>query len=39
MGEIRNVRIADTMLGREDHGIMTFQLCLEFGGCWWEDMQ
>lgn len=35
MGEIRNVRIADTMLGREDHGIMTFQLCLEFGGCWW----
>jgi hypothetical protein len=37
MGEIRNAKITATMLGREDHGIMTFQLCLEFRGCgcWW----
>lgn len=41
MGEIRNARIKDTFLGREDHGIMTFQLCLEFGGAdvGGEDMQ
>lgn len=37
MKEIKNAKITETMLGREDHGIMTFQLCLEFGGCvcWW----
>lgn len=32
MGEIRNAKITDTMLGREDHGIMTFMLYLEWGG-------
>ena len=31
MGEIRNAKITGTMLGREDHGIMTFMLYLEFG--------
>lgn len=31
MGEIRNAKITDTMLGREDHGIMTFMLYLEWG--------
>jgi hypothetical protein len=34
--EIRNAIITNTMLGREDHGIMTFEICIEFGGsgCW-----
>lgn len=31
--EIRNAKITSTMLGREDHGIMTFLLFVEFGGC------
>ncbi len=31
--EIRNAKITSTMLGREDHGIMTFLICVEFGGC------
>ena len=31
--EIRNAKITSTMLGREDHGIMTFMICVEFGGC------
>lgn len=31
MSEIRNAKITDTMLGREDHGIMTFMLYLEWG--------
>ena len=30
---IRNARITSTMLGKEDHGIMTFFLFVEFGGC------
>lgn len=32
---IINARITDTMLGREDHGIMTFSIGVEFdgGGC------
>lgn len=35
MGEIRNAKITGTMLGRQDHGIMTFMLQLEWvgGGC------
>ena len=32
MSEIKNAKITDTMLGREDHGIMTFMLYLEWGG-------
>ena len=32
MGEIRSAKIADTMLGREGHGIMTFILYLEWRG-------
>lgn len=34
--EIRNARITNTMLGREDHGIMTFMIYVdisESGGC------
>lgn len=31
--EIRNAKITSTMLGREDHGIMTFMIFIEFGGC------
>ncbi len=31
--EIRNAKITSTMLGREDHGIMTFMIFVEFGGC------
>ena len=31
--EIKNAKITGTMLGREDHGIMTFMLYIEFGGC------
>lgn len=30
--EIVNAKIAETMLGREDHGIMTAMLTLDFGG-------
>lgn len=33
MGDIVNARIASTMLGKEDHGIMTFMLHLDFDGC------
>ncbi len=29
--EIKNARIRSTMLGREDHGIMTFMIFVEFG--------
>lgn len=29
---IRNARITETMLGREDHGIMTFTIFIEFYG-------
>lgn len=31
--EIKNARIKSTMLGREDHGIMTFMIFVEFGAC------
>lgn len=33
--EIRNAKITSTMLGREDHGILTFMVFVEFGcsGC------
>jgi len=30
--EIRNAQITETMLGREDHGILTFYICVRFGG-------
>lgn len=30
--QIRNAQIVDTMLGREDHGIMTFYIYVTFGG-------
>lgn len=30
--EIRNAKITSTMLGREDHGIITFVIYIEFGG-------
>lgn len=29
---LENARIESTMLGREDHGILTFYLMLDFGG-------
>lgn len=32
--EIKNARIDSTMLGREDHGIMTFIIQLSFGNCY-----
>lgn len=32
MGEIRNAKITGTMFGREDHGVMTFMLYLEWVG-------
>lgn len=32
MVEIRNARILDTFLGREDHGIFTFYITLDVGG-------
>ena len=32
MTEIRNARIKSTSLGREDHGIMTCYLHLDYGG-------
>lgn len=32
MIETRNARITSTMLGREDHGILTFFLFLDYGG-------
>lgn len=35
--EIKNAKITNTMLGREDHGIFTFAICVEIGGggcCW-----
>lgn len=31
--EIKNAKITSTMLGREDHGIMTFIIFVEFDGC------
>lgn len=31
--EIRNAKITGTKLGREDHGIMTFMIFVEFAGC------
>lgn len=31
--EIKNARITKTLLGREDHGIMTFMLFVEFDEC------
>lgn len=30
--KIRNAKIRSTMLGREDHGIFTFMIFVEFGG-------
>ena len=30
--EIKNAQIKSTMLGREDHGIMTFMIFVEWGG-------
>ena len=30
--EIRNARIKSVKLGREDHGIMTFMIFIDFGG-------
>lgn len=32
MSEIKNAKIESTMLGIEDHGIMTFMLYLDYGG-------
>ena len=32
MNETKNARIESTMLGREDHGIATFMLDLDYGG-------
>lgn len=31
--EIKNAQIVSTMLGREDHGIMTFMITIKFGAC------
>jgi hypothetical protein len=31
--EIKNAKITSTMLGREDHGIMTFMIFVEFDVC------
>jgi len=31
--EIKNAQIKRTMLGREDHGIMTFMIFVEWDGC------
>ena len=31
--EIRNAQITSTMLGREDHGIMTFMIFVKFNDC------
>ena len=31
--EIRNAQITNTMLGREDHGIFTFMIYIQFGAC------
>lgn len=31
--EIKNAKITRTMLGREDHGIMTFMIFVEFDKC------
>jgi hypothetical protein len=31
--EIKNAKITSTMFGREDHGIMTFMIFVEFDGC------
>lgn len=31
--EVRNAKITDTKLGREDHGIFTFMIFVEFGHC------
>lgn len=33
MSEIKNAKITSTMLGREDHGIMTFMIFVEFDKC------
>jgi hypothetical protein len=30
--ETKNARISSTMLGIEDHGIMSFSICLDYGG-------
>ena len=30
--EIKNAKIKSTMLGKEDHGIMSFMLYLDYGG-------
>lgn len=32
MAEIKNARIVSTMLGREDHGIATFEIFVKFSG-------
>lgn len=31
--EIKNAKIINTMLGREDHGIFTFMIYVQFDGC------
>lgn len=31
--KIKNAKIVSTQLGREDHGIMTFLIFVEFDGC------
>ena len=33
MAEIKNAKIVKTMLGREDHGIMTWMIFIEFYPC------
>lgn len=33
MSEIKNAKITATMLGREDHGIMTFTISVKFDEC------
>lgn len=33
MSEIKNAKIRSTMLGREDHGILTFMIFIDFDEC------
>lgn len=33
MAEIKNAKISSTMFGREDHGIMTFMIFVDFDRC------
>jgi hypothetical protein len=33
MSQIKNAKIDSTMLGYEDHGLLTFSLALDYGDC------